>query len=75
VINVLNVNGGSSAHVVRQMTRVPSPNQQRLNGRQRLNGPRQSPARMQRLLSAMPLAVARTIENNAGWPRWSPELH
>jgi Tol biopolymer transport system component len=74
-IYVMSVDTQGPTHALRQATRAPSPNQQRLNGHPQLNSPQQRPGRMHNLLSAMPQAMAHGIENDAFWPRWSPELH
>jgi Tol biopolymer transport system component len=75
VIYVMSVDTRDPPHAVRQMTRAHSPNQQRLNGQQQLNSPQWPRGRMHDLASSMPLAMAHAIQNNAAWPRWSPELH
>jgi Tol biopolymer transport system component len=73
-IYVMSVDTHGPAHALRQTTSASSPNQQRLNRRLQPNSPLRS-GRMHTLLSAMPQAMAHGIENNAFWPRWSPELH
>jgi Tol biopolymer transport system component len=71
---VMSVDTQGPAHALRQTTPAPSPNQQKLNGLLQLNSPQRPPGRMQNLLSAVPQAMKHGIENNAFWPRWSPEL-
>lgn len=67
-VDVIRVDSHGSAACVRRMT-PHSSSQQKLNSRQ---GPQ---TLVQKLWHTMPRAMARVIEENASWPRWSPELY
>jgi Tol biopolymer transport system component len=67
-VEVIRVDSHDPAACVRRMT-PRSSSQRKLNSRQRPQ------ALVQKLRRTMPRAMARVIEENAGWPRWSPEVH